>query len=55
MSDVICTCLGITDDTIIEAIKNGAHTVGEVGEATGAGTICGSCQDEIQRLIDENK
>ena len=55
MSDVICLCTGVTEETIIKAIKNGAHTVEEVGEATGAGTICGSCQDEIQRLIDENK
>lgn len=55
MSNIICTCLGITDEAIIDAIKNGAHTVEEVAEATGAGTVCGACQDEIANLINENK
>ncbi|USI98835.1 (2Fe-2S)-binding protein [Porphyromonas gingivalis] len=33
--------------------EKGLKTVDEVGEATDAGTVCGSCQDEIQAILDE--
>lgn len=58
MTLMICTCKGITDETIIEAIKNGATTVEEVAEATGASTgACRGykCKQKIQELIDQNK
>ena len=42
----------VTEEQIKEAIANGATTVDEVGEATGAGTGCGSCKDAIAELLD---
>ena len=55
MSDkIICLCQGIIEDTIIDAIKNGADTVEKVGEVTGAGTACGRCKGIISNII-ENK
>lgn len=57
MSDekVICTCMNVTAGAIKDAFKNGAHTVKDIQNATGAGTICGACLDEIKQLLDELK
>ena len=51
--EIICNCMDITRGTIIDAIKNNnLKTVDEVGDATEAGTVCGSCQDDIQEILD---
>lgn len=59
MSDkIICLCQGIDEDTIIEAIKNGADTIEKVKEVTGATTgYChGSrCKEKIEELITKYK
>jgi bacterioferritin-associated ferredoxin len=52
--ELICTCMEVYKSTIVEAIKEkGLKTVEEVGEATGAGTVCGQCQDIIKEMLDE--
>ena len=59
MSDkIICLCQGIIEDTIIDAIKNGADTVEKVKESTGATT--GFChgsrfKGKIEELIAKYK
>lgn len=54
MSETICFCHQVTRETIEKAIREkGLKTVEEVGEATGAGTGCGGCQDNIQEILDE--
>lgn len=57
MSDekIICTCAGVTDKAIREAFENGARTVTDIQDETGAGTICGACLDEIEHLLDDLK
>ena len=48
----------LSEETIVEAIKNGAKTFDEVSEKTGAGTgFCHAsrCKETILKLIDENK
>ncbi len=52
-NEVICYCLNITKGAIKDAIDAGSHTLEEVQEATGAGTVCGACQDDIKQLIEE--
>jgi NAD(P)H-nitrite reductase large subunit len=50
---LICTCFGISEDTIQSVIsETGAETVEAVGDACNAGTGCGSCRFLIQELID---
>lgn len=50
---LICTCFGISEDTIQTIInENHAETVEEIGELCNAGTGCGSCRLLIQELID---
>lgn len=50
---VICTCMGVTVGAIKEAVENGANSVGDIQDATGAGTICGACFEEIELLVDK--
>ncbi|MDR1544709.1 MAG: (2Fe-2S)-binding protein [Prevotellaceae bacterium] len=53
-NETICNCMGVTHGEIVDAITaDGLTTVDEVGEATGAGTGCGGCQDTIQEILDE--
>lgn len=56
MSDeIICTCLNVSKEDIIKAIKDGADTLEKVQEATQAGTICGGCIPKIEQLLEDNK
>ena len=63
-SQTICYCINIDEDTIVEAIKNGADTLKKVKETTLActGDECKvknpkgrCCSKEIMQLIKENK
>jgi len=52
--EIVCNCMQITKGEIVEAIKNGnLKTIDEVGETTEAGTVCGSCQDDIEDILKE--
>lgn len=51
---LICNCNEIYRNEIIKAIEEKkCKTVEEIGETTGAGTICGGCIDDIQEVLDE--
>ena len=52
MDKIVCNCYSITNGGIKEAVDNGATTLDEVMEVTGAGTICGACVDDVKRLVD---
>lgn len=53
LDKIVCNCLGITNGMIKDAVDAGASTLEEVQEATGAGTACGACVDDVQRLVDQ--
>ena len=53
LNETICFCNDVTDGMIKAEIESGAKTLEDVQEATGAGTACGGCLDNIQALIDE--
>ena len=49
----VCACFEVGVNTIMAAItREGLVTVDAVGAALRAGTNCGSCRAEIQRMID---
>jgi bacterioferritin-associated ferredoxin len=50
---VVCSCLNITVQDIINAIENGAKSFEEVQAVTKVGTDCGKCVDTVKELIDE--
>lgn len=58
MSNIVCFCKNVSEETIVDAIKNGAVTVDAVKEATGAAAgACygGRCKSKIEDLISNNK
>ena len=50
---VVCTCMNITNGMIKEAVDAGASTLEEVQEATGAGSICGACVEDVEHLVEQ--
>ena len=50
---LICTCFGVSEETIVTAIaENGFTEVEQVSRVYRAGSGCGSCRFLIQELID---
>ena len=50
---IVCTCFGVTENMIWDAIKvNGLKTVEEITNFTKAGGACGRCKGLIQDIID---
>lgn len=50
---IVCTCFGVTENQIWEAIKvSGLKTVEEVTNYTKAGGACGKCKNTIKDIID---
>jgi assimilatory nitrate reductase catalytic subunit len=47
----MCACFGVSCHAVEEAIADGATSLEAVGEATRAGTNCGSCRPEIRVLL----
>ena len=45
--------MSVTNGMIKDAVEAGATTLEEVQDATGAGTACGACLDNVQHLIDQ--
>ncbi|WP_375598024.1 molybdopterin-dependent oxidoreductase [Devosia sp. Naph2] len=53
---IVCSCMGVGINTIIEAVtRHGCTSVEAVGALTRAGTNCGSCRAEIRGIVDANR
>lgn len=50
---IVCNCMSVTNGMIKEAVDSGASTLEEVQEATGAGTVCGACLEDVERLVEQ--
>ncbi|KZL22158.1 Nitrate reductase [Pseudovibrio axinellae] len=48
---IVCACMNVGVNEIGKAIAEGAHCVDSVAEITMAGTNCGSCRTEIERML----
>ena len=49
---MICHCKQVDYITIRKAMIQGARTIDEIKEMTGAGTACGGCLPKIQAILD---
>ena len=49
----VCACFNVGRNTLLAAICDGAGSVAALGDATCAGTNCGSCKPELKALIAE--
>ena len=54
-TQVVCTCLGITDKDIEEAVLEGAFTFEKVQHKTKVGTGCGRCVNRVTKMIEMYK
>ncbi|MGN0335350.1 MAG: (2Fe-2S)-binding protein [Lachnospiraceae bacterium] len=52
LDKIVCECMSVTTRMIKDAVEDGATTLEEVREVTGATAACGACTDEVQRLVD---
>jgi bacterioferritin-associated ferredoxin len=50
---LLCLCNSIFEHEVRACIRQGAHSVDEVGDACYAGTGCGSCRGTIKIMIEE--
>ncbi len=47
----LCHCRMISAEKVFAAIKQGCRTVDDIGRTTLAGTGCGSCRPDIEKLL----
>ncbi|MBT9385819.1 nitrite reductase large subunit NirB [Pseudooceanicola sp. CBS1P-1] len=47
----ICGCNGICKSTIVNAVKNGAHTLADVRATTKASASCGTCTGLVEQVM----
>jgi nitrite reductase (NADH) large subunit len=52
-SALVCTCQGVSKDSLCGAIGDGAHDLGELKACTKAGTGCGSCVPLVKAILGE--
>lgn len=52
LEKIVCNCMNVTSGMIKDAVDAGADTLEKVQKATGAGTVCGGCLDDVERLVD---
>jgi ferredoxin-nitrate reductase len=53
LGKLVCSCHNVGAENLRQAIAQGCASVKALGTATGAGTGCGSCRPEVQRLLEE--
>jgi len=52
---IICQCNQISRGEISVAIQSKCQSVAAIGDKTGAGTVCGSCQPLLQNLLGQKE
>lgn len=57
--EIICICMSVSVKDIKKAIEEGASTFQEIQDKTGAGTVCGVCNEDLMstvtQLLNENR
>ena len=47
---IVCSCRSVSVGTLLAACTSGCETAGQLGQATEAGTVCGSCIPLLEQL-----
>jgi bacterioferritin-associated ferredoxin len=50
---IVCLCRGVPERTVRLAVVSGAGSIEDVADVCGAGSGCGACHQEIERLLAE--
>jgi bacterioferritin-associated ferredoxin len=51
----VCLCVGVTNQTVCDAVASGASTSKEVAAVCGAGGDCGRCRRTLRAIIAASK
>lgn len=49
--EIVCGCNGVSKETIVNAVKNGCASVGEIKACTKASGSCGGCKPLVEGLL----
>jgi bacterioferritin-associated ferredoxin len=49
----VCHCRAVSDREITSLVREGVIDAARVGDYCGAGTACGGCLPEVERLVSE--
>lgn len=49
----ICVCNQVSEEEIRKAVREGAHTLEEIGKKTKASTNCGTCSSQVISLLQD--
>ncbi|MBA3661165.1 MAG: cyclic nucleotide-binding domain-containing protein [Gammaproteobacteria bacterium] len=52
--EIICECMQVTRGELKQAIQSGLTNFNALSDKTAAGTVCGSCQPKILKLLNLN-
>lgn len=52
---VMCKCKKVTKGDIVKAMEKGAKSWKDIAEATGAGSKCGRCKEDIKKFMKKQK
>lgn len=50
---IVCVCMEVSEDQIVNAIETGNHSIEAIRRACGANTNCGGCREDIEELLEE--
>lgn len=50
---MVCVCNVVTENEILQVLKKGARSTADIQLMTRAGTSCGRCLMEIDRIVEE--
>ncbi|MES1161388.1 MAG: (2Fe-2S)-binding protein, partial [Bacteroidota bacterium] len=51
LGKLVCSCNNVGSGNLINRIEAGCRDLARLCEVTGAGTGCGSCRPEVQRIL----
>ena len=49
--ELVCTCNVVTRSALSRAVADGCHDMAALTKCTGAGTGCGGCKPQVQRIL----
>jgi ferredoxin-nitrate reductase len=52
LGKLVCVCNNVGEENITKKIEEGCLNLKDLSAATGAGTGCGSCRPEVQRILE---
>jgi len=52
---VVCSCMAVTEDEILAAVRNGAGSMDDLKERLKVAVTCGTCQEDVKELLCANK